>query len=216
MIQAFGYIRVSGKSQLEGDGFPRQREAIYTYAAAAGLEIIHIYEERAIAGSTEWDDRPAWLEMLGAIIADGVDTIVIENLNRLARTLMVQEHIIADLKKRGITLISTAEPDLGSDDPTRVLMRQVLGAVAQYDRAMIVLKLRGARRRIKAQEGRCEGRKPYGFRPDEKATMARIEKWREAGITFDTIAANLNKEGVPTRYGQTWRRDTLAKMFRNR
>jgi hypothetical protein len=58
--------------------------------------------------------------------------------------------------------LSTAEPDLCSSDPTRILMPQILGAVAAYDKAMIVLKLRGARERKRAQRGRCEAAKPYG------------------------------------------------------
>ena len=37
--KAFGYLRVSGKSQIDGDGFPRQRENILKYAAANGVEI---------------------------------------------------------------------------------------------------------------------------------------------------------------------------------
>jgi hypothetical protein len=46
-------------------------------------------------------------------------------VDRLARDLMVQEHIIQDMQRRGITLISVAEPDLCSDDPTRKLLRQM-------------------------------------------------------------------------------------------
>jgi hypothetical protein len=64
-----------------------------------------------------------------------------------------------------IILVSVAEPDLMASDSTRVLMRQLLGAVAQYDKSQIVAKLRGARMRKRAQQGRCEGRKPFGFFP---------------------------------------------------
>jgi hypothetical protein len=66
-------------------------------------------------------------------------------LDCLARDLMIQEHIIADLQRRGINLISVAEPDLRSDDPSRKMMRQIMGAIAEYDKSMVVLKLRGAR-----------------------------------------------------------------------
>ena len=48
------------------------------------------------------------------------------------------------------------------DDPARVLMRQMVGALAQYEKATIVMKLRGARERKRAKTGRCEGRKPFG------------------------------------------------------
>lgn len=61
-----------------------------------------------------------------------------------------------------------SEPDLLKDDPSRKLMRQIFGAIAEYEKTMIVLKLRGARVRMRARNGRCEGAKPYGELPGEK------------------------------------------------
>jgi DNA invertase Pin-like site-specific DNA recombinase len=142
--------------QLDGDGFPRQRETIRKYTAEHGMRIVQFFEEKAVPGKTEWEQRPAWLAMLQKITDNGVRIILIEKLDRLARDLMVQEHIIADLRRRGITLISALEPDLCVDDPTRKLLRQIMGAIAEYDRAMIVLKMRAARDRKRAATGRCE------------------------------------------------------------
>lgn len=112
-------------------------------------------------------DRPAWRELMAKLHGDGVRTVIVEKLDRLARDLMVQESVIADLRKYGFELISVHEPDLMASDPTRVLSRQMLGALAQYDKGQIVVRLRGARLRKKAQTGRCEGRKPHGFRDGE-------------------------------------------------
>lgn len=204
MTKAFAYLRVSGKGQLGGDGFTRQREAIRRYAAANDLKIAHEYREGGVCGATEGMDRPAWVEMIAAIMANGVRTIVIERLDRLARDLMVQEHIIADLQRRGIVLISTAEPDLCSADPTRKLMRQIMGAIAEYDRQMVVLKLRGARQRVRTTVGRCEGRKPFGRDAAERAVIERMRELRAAGLGFDRIAAQLNTEGLKPRSGARW------------
>ncbi len=46
--------------------------------------------------------------------------------------------------------------------PTRRLIRQVLGAVAEFDRRVTVMKLRAAKERKRSQGERCEGRKPFG------------------------------------------------------
>src|ERR1043166_1687677 len=100
-----------------------------------------------------------------ALHADGVRLVLIEKLDRLARDLMVQETIIGDLRKHGFDLISLAEPDLLQDAPPRKLMRQIMGAVSEYEKTMIVLKLRGARQRMKAKTGHCEGAKPFGSLP---------------------------------------------------
>jgi DNA invertase Pin-like site-specific DNA recombinase len=121
------------------------------------------------------------------------------SLDRLARDLIVQEATIADLQKHGLTLISVAELDLMATDPTRILMRQLMGAVAQYDENQIVLKLRGARQRMKAATGRCEGRKPFGAREGESAVIERMQQLWSAGLAYRQIAAKLNTDSVPTR-----------------
>jgi hypothetical protein len=80
---------------------------------------------------------------------------------------------------------------------------------------MTVLKLRAARKRMKATAGRCEGRKPYGARPGEQATLDRIRELRAAGQPYDAIAATLNSDGVSTRTaGRRWFGSTVAKIMR--
>ena len=210
-MKAFGYLRVSGRGQENGDGFPRQRLAIEQYAAAQGIEIIEWFEERAVPGKTEWENRPAWVRMMLAL--NGTSTIIVESLNRLARDLMVQEHIIADTRSRGIALISVAEPDLCHDDPSRKLLRQIMGAIAEYDRAMIVLKLKGARQRIKSATGKCEGRKLYGDKPGEAAILENMKFARHHGKTLQFIVDCLNEAGTPTRAGGKWSVGTVGKIL---
>ena len=71
---------------------------------------------------------------------------------------------------------------------------------------MIVLKLAGARARARkrARDGRCEGRKPFGYFLGEAAALKRIQTLRKEGLGFDRIAARLNEEGVPSRTGRLW------------
>jgi DNA invertase Pin-like site-specific DNA recombinase len=149
-------------------------------------------------------DRPAWAEMMTTLYSNGVRVVLIERLDRLARDLMVQERVIADFQKSGFTLISAAEPDLMASDSTRILVRQMMGAIAQYDKANIVAKLRGARLRQKAKTGKCEGAKPFGFYDGEGAVLERMRALRNDGLGFDRIAAALNAEGVQPRRGARW------------
>lgn len=207
MTKAFGYIRVSGRGQLKGDGFTRQREAIKAYAAANGIKIVRWFEEEGIAGKTEWEDRPAWIAMMAEL--NGTRTVLVEKLDRVARDLMVQEHIIADLRKRQVQLVSVTEPAI-DEDPTRVLMRQIMGAIAQYDKAMIVLKLRGARQRMKAKTGRCEGAKPF----EDQVVIGKMQAMRSNGMSFDRIADALNTEGVKPKRGERWYGSSVNNVLR--
>ena len=96
MHEAFAYLRVSGKGQIDGDGFLRQRAAIKVYADGHGIRIVRYFEEQGVSGTKDLENRPALQEMLLALMSNGVRTVLIEKLDRLARDLMVQETIVGD------------------------------------------------------------------------------------------------------------------------
>lgn len=212
MKTAFAYLRVSGKGQVEGDGFERQLLAIKKYSAQQGIRIVKVFREEGVSGTTDWEDREAFVDMMALLLANGTRTVLVEKLDRLARDLMVQESIIADMRKKGLELVSVAEPDLCGDDPSRVLMRQILGAFAQYEKAMIVAKLKGARQRTKAKEGHCEGRKPYGNREGEQDVIMKIRKLKAEGLPLAAIAAVLNSEGITARAGK-WHPTSVSRVL---
>jgi DNA invertase Pin-like site-specific DNA recombinase len=211
--KAFAYLRVSGKGQIDGDGFPRQLTAIKAYAAKHDIKIIRVFREEGVGGAKELENRPALLELMTALHSNGVKLVMVEKLDRLARDLMVQETIIGDLRKNGFDLVSVGEPDLLQNDPSRKLMRQIFGAISEYEKTMIVLKLRGARVRQKAKTGRCEGAKPYGELPGEVEVIERMKALRATGMVFDRIAAALNAEGIRPRRGARWHGLTVNKIL---
>jgi DNA invertase Pin-like site-specific DNA recombinase len=211
--KAFGYLRVSSDGQVEGDGFKRQRAAIENWATANGVTIVQWFEEEGVSGTVA--ERPALQRMMVALLSNGVRTVVIEKLDRIARDVLIQETIIQNMQQEGFQLISTMEADLCSQDPSRTLMRQIMGAFAQYDRTMIVLKTRAARERIRKSGKRCEGRKPYGTRDGEQSIIGRIRELHAAGSNYEQIAKTLNAEGVASRkgswFGSTVRRIVVAQ-----
>jgi DNA invertase Pin-like site-specific DNA recombinase len=213
-IKAFGYIRVSGKGQLDGDGFERQRQAINQYASANNIEIVRFFEERAVCGDVETMDRPAFLEMVTALMSNGVQAVVIEKLDRLSRNLMPQEACIRDFQKNGLTIYSTneAEEHLMSDDPSRVLVRQIFAAIAQYDKSVLVAKMNAAKKRKKATGARVEGQKPFGSRPGEQAVLESLKTLRAEGKTYPQIAATMNERGTPARHGK-WHTTSVRRVL---
>ncbi len=215
MTSAFAYLRVSGLSQVDGQGFDRQLAAIRKYAAEHDIEIAKVYREEGVTGKSELDGRPALQELITDLLANGTRLVLVEKLDRLARALIVQETILQDLTRRGITMVSVSEPDLCTDDPTRTLIRQILGSFFEYERKMIVSKLADARRRTKARTGRCEGPKPYGTRPSEQKILQDIIRYHfDQGIPAEDIATWLNHEKVPTRHGKRWHSGTVSKILK--
>lgn len=213
--KAVGYIRVSDKSQINGDGFPRQIKAITDYAQANNLEIIKIYREKGVSGTLR--DRPALTEMLLSFEdnPDVIETIVIERVDRLARDLMIQENLLHDLGKHGVSVISTTDGDLLDDDPTRKLVRQVLGAIAEYDKTMLVLKLQAARDRKRKETGKCEGQK--GYLETHPELIDRIKKLRRKPrggkrLSLKKTLKALQDEGWKTSQGQEFNMSALKNI----
>jgi DNA invertase Pin-like site-specific DNA recombinase len=146
----------------------------------------------------------------------GIKTVVVEMVNRLARDLMVQEIIVRDFQKHGFELLSATEgEDLLSIDPTRKLVRQVLGAIAEYEKQMLVLKLKAARDRQRRIQGKCEGRKSWKERDPE--ILAEIKKLRRKRngrrMSFRKIAGVLNEKGFKNSVGGSFTAKGLSSMW---
>jgi DNA invertase Pin-like site-specific DNA recombinase len=78
------------------------------------------------------------------------------------------------MQARGIELICVDAPNYFVDEtPTAIMVRQILGAVSQFEKATLVLKLREARERKRAATGKCEGRKSHAEARPEAVELAR-------------------------------------------
>src|ERR687893_365718 len=89
--RAVAYLRTSSAANLGGDSEPRQREAIRSYAARAGLEVVEEFRDPAVSGADPLDRREGFTRLLAWCAESGVRTIVVENASRFARDLVVQE-----------------------------------------------------------------------------------------------------------------------------
>jgi DNA invertase Pin-like site-specific DNA recombinase len=228
MTKAHAYLRVSGLDQVDGFGFDRQLAAIQAFAASRDIEILQVYREEGVTGKSELDGRPALQRLISDLLGNGVRLVLIERLDRLARSLIVQETIIQDLTRRGIEIISVAEPDVckAGDDPTRILVRQILGAVFEFERKMIAGKLRSARECKKARSGSCEGNKPYGYmsggrrqadipNPAEFPTLKIMRDLKASGHNGEEIAEKLNALNLRGRSGKPWRSSVIRRILAN-
>lgn len=221
-MNILGYGRVSSVGQEEGDGYARQEVAIKEFCKRHNLKILFLVEE-AISGTIDGLDRPKLAEFLGLNAARNsadpahFDAIVVERMDRLARDLMVQELLIREFQKRGIKLFSADQGELidmadACPDPTRKLIRQVLGAVAEFEKSNLVRKLHSARVRM----GRMGGNVAYGSRPGEAQTVVLIEDLRAGGASWREIADRLNEESLVQRNRKPWTHGAVQSMMNSR
>jgi DNA invertase Pin-like site-specific DNA recombinase len=221
-MKVFAYLRVSGEVQTDKGGFERQLDTIYKFCEAKGFLAVRRFHDQQ-SGADEFADRRALHEVLalaGSGSATGIDTIVIERADRIARDLMVQEIFLRECHKKGIKVYaadSGEELVLAGADPTRVLIRQILGALAQWEKSQINMKLQAGRRKKARETGKpCGGPAPYGETPSEKAVVKTIWKLRRhEHRTFLQIANYLTNQGFPTpAKGSYWPASTVQKIYR--
>lgn len=225
--KAYAYLRVSSNSQIDGDGFRRQEELIRKCAAKHNIEIVEVFKEMGVSGTKGEGDRPAFKDMVSRILKNGVKTIIIEGTDRLARTLQVQEQLIAYLSAKEINLISARTESVITDDfqedPMKKALVQMQGIFSELEKSLLVKKLREARKakaksnKANGNKLKCEGRKALDETPEGLELIKTIKKYRRKPrkakkLTYSQIAEALNHDGVKTISGKEWTDRQLQKI----
>jgi DNA invertase Pin-like site-specific DNA recombinase len=223
--RALGYVRVSTTDQAEhGQGLSIQRAAIRSYCRAHRLVLLEILGDEGFSGSGGLQGRPGLVEALRRIESGDASALVLYRLDRLARDLLLQETVVERLRLGGGSVISVSEPDVDSNEPTRILIRQILGALAQYEKTLVVARM-AAGLRMKAARGGYTGghrtrfgysvvRREYVPLESEQQIISRIKAERAEGATFQAIADGLNADGLPAKLGGSWHRGGIMRVVR--
>ena len=132
---------------------------------------------------------------------------------------MVQEVGFAKLQALGIKLVAADSPSSFLDDtPTSKLIRQILGAVSEFDKAMVVAKLKGARERKRVITGKkVEGRKSHvrattgASRVGSPACVARGRRGGQRSLR--DISAELAHRGIMNERGKSFSATSIASML---
>lgn len=214
------YLRTSTDSQEEG--LETQRAEIRRWASSQGHRVAEWYVDEGQSGSNGLETRIGLADALAAKLP-----IVVYKLDRLARDLVIQETILSQAKRDGIRVYSTLTTEdayLEDDpqDPTRKLIRQVLGAVADYERAMIRLRMTAGANRKKAHGGYAGGGIPYGHQSkqgalvpnkEEARALALMQSLKGEGWSLREIATELDRRGVAPRKGEHWHPYSVARIL---
>ena len=220
MKTAVAYYRTSSATNVgeDKDSQKRQREAVEQYAKCSGFRIVGEYYDAAVSGTDPIKDRPGFSEMLRYIRGNGATAILVENASRFARDLAVQIAGHDLLKAEGFDLVPVDAPDHFTDDtPTAKMVRNILGAVAEFQKDELVASLKQARDRKSAELGRrCEGQKGLKETDPEMVREARRLRRKNPKTgkrrSLRKIAAELAETGYTRPNGEVYSAMTIRNV----
>jgi DNA invertase Pin-like site-specific DNA recombinase len=214
-VEAVAYMRTSSATNAgaDKDSEQRQRRSIEAYAKRARLVIVDEFNDPAVSGADPIEIRPGFAALLARIAGNGVRVVVVEDASRFARELMTQELGLAALIKLGERVVTAGGDDLTDTYPSRVMMRQIVGSFAEYEKARLVAKLKVARDAKKAAIGKCGGRKTYAERNPALVEAAKAIKGRGGRVSLREVAAALTEQGFVTPNGLPYSASAVQSML---
>ena len=237
-LRLVGYCRVSTENQAQEGTIEIQDQALAEYARTQGHELVKVFSDEGVSGSSI--DRPGLTDVYDYLENHSdIDGVLINSLDRLARSMRDQENIIYELQEeKHKRLISVNDPDLDSKNPDRILLRHAKGMANQYELSMITRRLKAGRKE-KARNGkRAGGAVPIGYDSinlDGKGTgkdwaidqgqaktvrlifhLARCKNKRTRRRNGPkAIARILNQKGIPPARGIKWYASTVRYILGN-
>ena len=232
-LRLVAYLRISNLEAKDlGHRLPAQRKSVRDAAKAAGHRIVGCFEDEDLSGALPADQRPGLSDALDMIAAGKADGLIVRDLDRLARSVTVQEAVLATIWQdpaaevfTSIGIVARDDPD----DPMRTAMREMAAVFAGLERRMIAKRMRDGRRAKAAAGGHATGAVPYGWCsekrsasnphgklvqvPAEQVALARMRELHLGGASSRQIAAALTAEGFATKRGGRWASATVTRIL---
>lgn len=217
---ACAYYRTSSATNVghDKDSLKRQQDAVRAYALAQGITIVQEFYDAAVSGADPVDSRDGFSDMVRYMLGNGARTVLVENASRFARDLLVQLTGHEYLKRNGIELVPVDAPSHFTEDtPTARMVREILGAVAAFEKNSLVARLRKARDRKSALLGRrIEGNPQWKVVRLPETTVAAAREAAGRGLSLRSIASELAASGMLNESGKPYGPQSIKRMVRSR
>ena len=182
LMKVVAYLRVSTEQQAgSGLGLEAQLASIEEYARKNELKLDKVLIDSGISGTASLENRPSLVEALG-LIEEGT-ILLVSKLDRLSRDPLVLLLVEDSVKKSGGRIVSAAGEGTDSEDPSQILLRRILSAVAENEAKLVSVRTKAA---LKAKQARGEwvGRPPFGYEVED-GQLVKGAKWFMASTVVD-------------------------------
>jgi DNA invertase Pin-like site-specific DNA recombinase len=177
-MKAAIYARVSTSNH--GQDVNMQLRELREYCERRGLDIAGEYTDTASGAK---DSRPELNRLMADAKRRRFDAVCVWKLDRFGRSLRHLVNALADLESLGLSFISIKD-NLDLSTPSGRLMFQIIGAMAEFERALIQERVRAGLRNARAK-GKTLGR------PRVAVDAPKIASLRSQGRSVRAIAEEL-------------------------
>jgi DNA invertase Pin-like site-specific DNA recombinase len=172
------YARVSTLNNQDPE---MQLSELREYARRRGLQIVEEFIDQGVSGCKE--SRPALNRLMADACRRRFDAILVWKIDRFGRSLKHLVNALAELAALGVAFISLRD-NLDLSTPSGRLMFQIIGAMAEFERALIQERVRAGLRNARAKGKRLG-------RPRVVVDATRIANLRAQGRSWAEIVAEM-------------------------
>ena len=172
------YARVSTLNNQDPE---MQLAELREYADRRGWQIYEEYTDQGVSGTKE--SRPALNRLMSDAYRRRFDAILVWKIDRFGRSLKHLVNSLAELASLGVAFISLRD-NLDLSTPSGRLMFQIIGAMAEFERALIQERVRAGLRNARAKGKRLG-------RPRVIVDASRIASLRDQGRSWSEITAEM-------------------------
>lgn len=218
------YIRVSTQEQAkEGYSIPHQKEKLFKYCQAMNWQVVEIYADEGISGSTI-EKRPAAIKMLQDAKKKLFENILILRVDRLCRNTKDLLEIVETLKKYDVSL-NAVDQQIDYKTSIGKMTLTILGTFAEFEHSTIHERTMEGRKQKATQGIKSLGRRvPFGYdyingnfvaNSDAQIVKLIFEKVAD-GYGYNQVATFLRKNNVPTIDKLDWNRLHIKRIINNK
>lgn len=187
------YLRKSKDEQNSA----HQRETLEKVAARAGWTIIHTFEDEGISGSRGREHRPDFDNMLRSATRREFDVLMVWAVDRISRSVADLVTTLNDLHASGIDLYIDQQT-IDTTTPTGKAMYQMAGVFAEWERSMLISRVRSGLEHAKkhgTRSGKAIGRPRVGktLVRDIEEALTHGTSTERASKTFGVSRASVSR-----------------------
>jgi DNA invertase Pin-like site-specific DNA recombinase len=146
------YARVS----TDGQSVENQLRELKAVAVKEGWEVVERFVDKGISGSKGREGRPAFDALCKGIVRREFDVVAVWSVDRLCRSLQDLVVFLNELHSKHTNLYLHKQ-GIDTTTPAGKLLFQMLGVFAEFERSLIVERVKAGLKRAKAA-GKVLGR----------------------------------------------------------